>query len=140
MPWDCGSRVARKNVEAVRAMFAAFEVRDMGRLLDGVHPEIEVRPALVGGLEGTVYRGREGYREFVADIDEIWDDFRAQAEEFRDLGEVVLVLGRASGRGKESGVQVDAPAGWVGTMREGKLNSFASFTRDDALEAVGLRE
>jgi ketosteroid isomerase-like protein len=132
--------MSRENVEVVRAMFAAFEVRDIDSLVRDAHPEIELRPALVGGLEGTVYRGREGYRQFVADVDSIWDDFRAQAEEFRDLGNSVLVLGRASGRGKGSGVQVDAPAGWVCTMRDGKVHRFASFTREDALEAVGLTE
>jgi len=47
--------------------------------------------------------GREGVERFVADTSENWEDLQGVAEEFRDLGDRVLTLGRLKGRGKGSG-------------------------------------
>ncbi len=51
--------MSQQNVEGVRGMFEAFEARDLDRLVADADPEVEPRPGLVGGLEGTVYRGRD---------------------------------------------------------------------------------
>ena len=39
-------------------------------------------------------------RGFAADTSENWEELQTVAEEFRDLGDRVLVLGRITGRGK----------------------------------------
>jgi uncharacterized protein len=133
--------VSRQNVEIVERMFAAFGRGDVDALVEDAHPDVELRPAVTGGLEGTVYRGREGFRQFLADIDAVWHEFRPEAEEFRDLGDRVLVLGRTLGRGIGSGVEVDTEAGWVLGMRDGKLHRFRSFvSQEAALEAAGLSD
>ena len=125
----------------MRASFSAFNARDVDAVLASVHPEIEVRPALVGGLEGTVYRGPQGVREFLADIDAVWDEFRIEPTELRELGDTVLALGRAVGRGRGSGVDVETAAGWTVAVRDGKVHRFSTFvSREAALDAVGLRE
>ena len=59
-------------------------------------------------MEGG-YRGREGVEKFAADTRENWEELQSLPEEFRDLGDRVLVLGRMKGRGKGSGVPVDSP-------------------------------
>jgi ketosteroid isomerase-like protein len=132
--------MSQENVEVVRRMFEAYEKRDMPAVLAGVHPEVEVHPGLVGVLEGTVYRGRDGFKQFLEEVDVAWVEYRIEPEEFRDLADTVLVLGRARGRGRD-GIVVDAHAGWVAVMREGKVRRWQSFAnRHDALEAVGLSE
>jgi uncharacterized protein len=133
--------MSQENVEVVKDVFAAFNDREFDAATACFHPETEVRPAIVGGPEGVVYRGRDGVRRFFADIDTAWADFRVEPQEFRDLGSEVLVLGRAYARGRGSGIVLDEAAAWVAGMRDGEVIQFRSFTtREEALEAVGLRE
>jgi ketosteroid isomerase-like protein len=133
--------VSAEDIAVVRALFTAFRERDDGAAAACVHQDLEIRPALVGGPEGVVYRGRDGQRQFWADIDAAWSEFRIEPDEFRDLGGEVLVLGRAFARGRGSGIRLDQAAAWVAGMRDGQVHRFRSFTtQEQALEAVGLRE
>ena len=52
----CGA-MSEENVEAVRALLAAFEQRDFEAVVEFLDPLVGVRPAIVGGPEGVVYRG-----------------------------------------------------------------------------------
>ena len=128
--------MSSKNVEVVRSAFEAYQRRDVPDLVELLHPDVEVHPALVGGLEGTVYRGREGYKQFVEDVDAAWVDFRIEVHEIRDLGDTVVVLGHTWGEGRE-GIVVDAPGGWVLGMRDGRIHRFESFnTWEETLAAA----
>ena len=131
--------MSEDNVEIARSFFEAFADRDQGAAAAVLHPEVEIRPAIVGGPEGIVYRGLEGNKRFWADIDAAWSEFRIEAEEFRDLGEQVLVLGRAFARAEGSGIALDEPAAWLAVMDEGRIVRFRSFSNQlEALEAAGL--
>jgi len=69
-----------------------------------------------------------------------WRDWHTEAEECIPSGEFVVVLTRYTGRGKESGVDVDVQGAHVWQMRAGRavwLEIFSS--REKALEAAGLR-
>jgi ketosteroid isomerase-like protein len=91
-------------------------------------------------LEGTVYRGWEGFRAFLEDVDAAWERFRIETEEFRDLGDTVLVLGRVLADARD-GMTLETGAGWVCGMEQGKIAHFQSFlTSAEALEAAGLSE
>ena len=132
--------MSQENVEVVRSMFAAYRAGDTEAVVDAADVDIELRPAVVGGPEGTVYSGREGIRAFFKDIDAAWEQFAVEAEEFRDLGDTVLVLGRTRLVARD-GMALEASAGWVCGMRSGKITRFHSFPSSaEALEAVGLRE
>ena len=89
----------------------------------------------------AVYEGHEGSRRFFAEIDEVWDDFRAEPLEFIDAGENVVVAHMVRGRGKESGVEVELPSTSVYTVHDGLVTAIHMY-RDHgrALEAAGLRE
>jgi ketosteroid isomerase-like protein len=126
------------NVDVVRTWFEAYAREDMPTVFALAHPEIEVRPALTGGLEGRVYRGREGLREFLADVDSMWTDFRVELQELRDAGDAVIVLGHTWGEGRD-GIAVDAPGGWLLGMTDGKVRGFRSFNSwEETLEAAGV--
>jgi ketosteroid isomerase-like protein len=132
--------MSQENVEVVRSMLAAYGAGDIEAVVSVADAEIELRPAVVGGPEGTVYRGPEGVRAFFADIAAAWERFAIEAEDFRDVGDTVLVLGRSSLVARD-GMALDAKAGWVFGVRNGRITRFDSFlSRDEALEAVGLRE
>jgi ketosteroid isomerase-like protein len=133
--------MSEENVEIVRSLFVAFADRDQAAAATVLHPEVEIRPAIVGGPEGVVYRGLPGNKRFWADVDEAWAEFRIETEEFRDLGERVLVFGRAFARAEGSGIALDEPVAWLAAVRDGQIIEFRSFSnQQEALEAAGLQE
>lgn len=71
--------------------------------LEYVDPEIVFDSAIVSGAEGGTYRGHEGLRAWAAASEAAFEELRATPEEFRDLGDRVLMLGRVVVRGRGSG-------------------------------------
>lgn len=133
--------MSQENVETVKSLFAAFATRDFDAAASVLHPAVEIRPAIVGGPEGVVYRGLDGNRQFWADIDAAWTEFRIEPDEFLDLGEYVLVLGRAVAHAPGSDIALDEASAWIAAVRDGRIVRFRSFSNQrDALEAAGLSE
>ena len=62
--------------------------------------DLEWWPALTRAYGGGCYRGREGVERFLLDTWENWEELQWVAEEYRDLGDRVLMEGRLYGRGK----------------------------------------
>jgi hypothetical protein len=110
-----------------------------------VHPEIEsVNTPQVVGLGGLApgSHGREtwveGQRRWLAD----WGELRYEPDEILDLGDDrILLLGRGSGIGRSSGIELDTEWGVLATISDGLLAREQNFLdRGEALEAAGLRE
>lgn len=102
-------------------------------------PDIEWWPALVRAVEGGCYRGRAGVEQFLAETAETWEELQNVPEEFRDLGDRVLVLARIVGRGRGSGVPVDMPIANVLDFRGGRIwRSRVYYDRAEGLRAIGL--
>jgi ketosteroid isomerase-like protein len=133
--------MSQDNVEVVRAALDAFARGELEEMLSYIDPAGELHSAIVGGAEGSVYRGHEGLRSWYTDTFEAFEELRGEWSEFRDLGDRVLVLGRAKARGRGSGMELDSPMGWVFTMRDGKVVRAEGYlSRAETLEAAGLRE
>src|SRR5262245_4388096 len=110
--------MSEENVEAFKRGAEAYERRDLEAVLDGLDPEVEWwgLSALVEG--GDAYHGHEGFRQFWADVDTAFDEIVTAFEEVRDVGDVVLGLGRIRLRSKQ-GVSVDSEYGIVIRYRDG---------------------
>jgi ketosteroid isomerase-like protein len=133
--------MSRKNVGTFRRAVDAFNRRDLEAFLSISAEDIEWHPFLHSGVEGLPYRGHDGIREWFADTDAGWSEIWAEVEEERDLGATVLAFGRFRARGRESGVELSTPVAWVCEFRGDEVGRAWTFTsRDDALEAAGLRE
>ncbi|HWX87605.1 MAG TPA: nuclear transport factor 2 family protein [Solirubrobacteraceae bacterium] len=129
------------NVEIIKRAIDAFNRRDVDLIADLTTPDFEWFPALPGNVEGGGYRGREGIETYLGEIRDTWEELRLFGDEFRDLGEGVLVLGRAEGRGRGSGAPVAASHGFVAEFRGEKLSRVRTYLdHDDALRAAGLAE
>jgi ketosteroid isomerase-like protein len=127
------------DVEVVRRSLEALNEGDTEGVLGLMDPDVELVSARAV-LEGISYRGHDGFRQFVADMADDWEDYHPTSERFRDLGDGrVLVVGRFHARGKASGMEVDTPAAWVSEVREGKI-VHVRFYADEAaaLDALGL--
>jgi ketosteroid isomerase-like protein len=96
--------MASMNVDLVRSIYAAWERGDFSAT-EWAHPEIEYE--IAGGPEPGKWTGIAGMARGVRGILTAWENFRSEAEDYRELDdEHVLVLTRLSGRGKTSGMEL----------------------------------
>ena len=130
--------MSQANVEVVRQAFDAFNERDVERLVSLSDPDCAWLP-FRAQLEGITYRGHDGVRRFVADMDEDWTEFRVEPREFREAGDQVVAIGRVTGRGSGTGVDIESDGGFVFGVRGGRITHIKSYSDPRAaLESVGL--
>lgn len=131
--------MSQENVEVVRQLMDAFSRRDIDGLAETTTSDFEWFPVFAARVEGDVYRGREGIETFLGEIHETWEEFRPVPEEYRDLGDLVLALGRLRTRGRASGVPVDSQWGGVYDLRDGRVSRVRTFLdHGEASRAAGL--
>jgi len=92
--------MSQENVEIAKRLMDAYNRRDVDAYVDCATPDFELVPVFVGAVEGGSYQGREGIERVFEATRDTWDDYRIVADEFRDLGDRVLMVGRAEGRGR----------------------------------------
>ena len=119
--------MSHENVEVVKRALDGFNRRDLDDLFVLAAPDFEWFPAMPGTVEEGSYRGRDGVETYLGEISDTWEEYRIFGEEFCDLGDRVLVLGRLEGRGRGSGVQVNSAAGLVFDLRDGKVSRVRGF-------------
>ena len=133
--------MSEENVEIVRRSLEATNRGDIEEVLTYIDPDGELHSAIIGGAEGNVYRGHDGYRRRYAETEATFEELRTDLTEFRELGDRVVGLGHIYARGRESGAELDSATGWVFTLRNGKVLKAEGFlSPDKALQAVGLEE
>ena len=91
------------------------------------------------GTEGT-FHGYEGLARITEEILESYEELTWHPEEVHDLGDeryLILVVGK--GRGRASGVWLEAKIGHLITLRDGRAARLDTYVGwEAALEAVGL--
>jgi ketosteroid isomerase-like protein len=93
-------------------------------------------------MEGRSYHGHDGVLDWWRnDILATWEVFEVYPEHFEEVGDKLLVTGRWTARGIESGVDLDLPASWVIEVREGKIAYWQTYTdHAQARRDVGLHD
>jgi ketosteroid isomerase-like protein len=129
--------VPEPNVDVVGRMFAAFAERDLAAMLPEMDADVEFLPVTANLTTGGVpYRGHDGIARYLEDVARVWPELRLFPEDMRDLGGVVVVLGRVLARG--GGMILDRPTGWVFRLRDGKILSGHVYgSHEEALAAAG---
>jgi ketosteroid isomerase-like protein len=132
--------VPQDKVDLARRFAEAYNRRDVDiGFAEFVTPDFEWWPALTSAYGGGCYRGREGVERFFADTEESWEELQSVTEEFRDLGDRVLVSGRLTGRGKGSGAPVEQPYMTILDFRGERIWRLrAYFDLAEGLQAAGL--
>ena len=131
--------MSRETLESVRALMEAVHRRDVDAFAELSTPDLEWFPVFAVRVEGDPYIGREGIATFLREVDETWEEFRPLPDEYRDLGERILALGRLITRGRGSGVPVESPWGAVYDLRDGRVSRIRTFLdHGEALRAAGL--
>ena len=135
--------MSQENVEAFRRGLEAGNRGDVETLLEELDPEVEWHSALhalLGG-EQTVFRGHDGVREMLRDLNEAFGAIHIEISEIRDLGDRLVAIGRNRARGRGSGAETETPLALVTEVKNGKTISVRGYLDPKhALEAVGLSE
>jgi ketosteroid isomerase-like protein len=136
--------MASANLDLVRSIYAAFERGEYDEaVLEAFDPAIVLDNSTLPGLLAGVHRGHDGVRQFSQEWRESFEteSYRWHAETFIDLGDVVVMGVRVTGRGKTSGAAVAMPRWYVIRIRNGLVIRIDMFeTKAEALEAAGSSE
>ena len=128
------------NVELAQRSIAAFNRGEVDAFAALTTPDFEWSPSM-GAIEGEIFRGGEGIEKYFENLGNAWAKFHILPDGFRDLADLVIMLGRLEGLGKGSGVPVDASLGIVFDLRGGKISRIRGFLdHNEALRAAGLSD
>jgi ketosteroid isomerase-like protein len=128
----------RGNVELARQILEALTRRDLKRLIEVSHPGVEWHSFFADLGEGGVYRGHDGLRQWLSDLDDALELARVELDDALGVGDVVVPVDRLHYRGRGSGVESELPAGWLFEFREGKVRYWRAFREpEQALKALG---
>ena|SRR5882724_3464874 len=130
--------MSHEDVQIARRAIDAFNARDVGLFIALTTSDFEWSPSMVA-IEGEVFRESEGIRRYFASLGEAWEEFLIKPERFLDHPDLVAMLGRLSGRGKNSGVTVNASLGMVFDFSNAKIARIRGYLdHGEALQAAGL--
>lgn len=126
--------MSQENVEIARAAYAAINLGDLEGFLALIDPDVEFL-SLVAEVEGRVYRGHDGVREWWEGVANALGGLRFDVQEIHDLGDrgyAELVVTASVG-----GVDVPQRMWQAFVVRDGKPAWWATFrTEGEALEAL----
>jgi ketosteroid isomerase-like protein len=125
-----------ENVEVVRRLFTALEETELQELLGLFDPDVEwlATEGSFHGIEGVV----NSYIEWM----EPWEEHSVEPEEFVESGDDrVLATIHLTGRGGQSGMEIDQRFFQLYTVRDGKITRMVEYVdRARALQAAGLQD
>ena len=128
--------MSQENVEIVRRSLEAYQRGDLDAALADAHPQIDWNP-----FEEAQMRGVDAVRAYLTRWEGEWEELETTPEEFIEGGDHVVAVVHFRGRGRGSGIDVEARSYSVYTLRNGKTVRMEEFIeRHEALEAAGLSE
>jgi ketosteroid isomerase-like protein len=114
--------------DVVRRTIERFNAGEREIRAEDADPDCELRSAMTG----SVYRGYDGVRSWMQEIDEQFDTWRLRLDEFAQAaGERLLVLGSIHFRGRGSGIELDVPAAWLFEFRGERIFRMTTFASHD---------
>jgi ketosteroid isomerase-like protein len=123
--------------EWIYPAYEAWSRRDVDALLERVHPEAEARPILGANIGASVYRGRDGLREWFKDLHQEWETFQTRVIRIDGRGDRALCTIDIHARGRASGVVIEGELYHLLELRDGLILRLEAFRdRDAAVKAL----
>jgi ketosteroid isomerase-like protein len=130
----------RENVDTVRRLFAYWEQGEWQASAELFDPDFEAVFSSGAFPDPGTYRGArrtlDAWRAWL----EAWEEFSLELEDAISVGERVVVLNRLRGRGKASGIAVDAEVGCIFDLDGGRIVRMVFCDRRQALDAAKSAE
>ena len=129
--------MANPNIQRVYETLVAYQNGDEESLRKLIHPEGEIYGA-PGIVNAGTYHGYEGFRQWVSQWEEAWDEISYELGEIIELDESVLVAPvHIVGRGAGSGLEIDRTFAWLYQWEDGKMFRYQVHPSvEEALEAA----
>jgi ketosteroid isomerase-like protein len=129
------------NSELLLAGYDAWNRDDLDGYLALLHPDVHISTAGVFPDLAPEYSGRERAAKFWRQMHEPWERFRVEVEHVEDEGDWAIASIRFTGRGADSGVEVDMRFGMAMRVCDGLGIEFLNRrTFDEARTAVRSTE
>jgi ketosteroid isomerase-like protein len=130
--------MSQQNVELVRRSYETFQSGDIEAALQFFDPEGEF-VSRFGAMEGRTYKGHNGIRQYLSDIDEAWESYDRELENLIDGGDRVLAVINIEAVSKGTGVRLQDRIGLGYWLRDGRIVRMVSYPSvDQALQAMGI--
>lgn len=92
----------------------SYNRRDPEAWVDVWNPDCEWHPFLTARVEGDPgYHGHNGMRAWFEDVDEMFEEMHVDLEQYRQVGDRLLVVGRMTARDRVNGADVSSEVAWV---------------------------
>ena len=106
------------NVEALQRGYEALNRGDLSVVLDLLDPDIEWHQP-EPSPDACTHTGRDSFERFLSSWIDSFDGFQVEPEQVVERGDRLIAVVRQSGRGRASGVQIEARIAHVWTVRDG---------------------
>jgi ketosteroid isomerase-like protein len=127
-------------IALVRSGYEALNRRDFDGWMQQLDPDVEVHE-LAEAPEPAVYRRPEGVRRWLAQQEEIFEEFSIEPTELVVSGDVVLATVVLRGRGRGSSAPVTIELFHVLKMRDGRVLRVRGFLDEaDARQAAAAEQ
>jgi ketosteroid isomerase-like protein len=129
--------MGESNLELVRQGFQAMRDGDPEALMPFIHPEFEVTTPPQLAAEPDTYRGPDGVRRYFESFYEAMDRVSFEAEEFKPVGELVVVKCVLHTRGRTTGLEAEQRVALVYELKDDKAYRIQVYaTLEEAMEAA----
>jgi ketosteroid isomerase-like protein len=129
--------VTESNLEIIERGFDAFNQDGIDGILPFIHPDFEATTPPELASEPDTYRGHEGIRRWYSSFEEVMDEIRWDARDFREVGDRVVVQFTLHARGKTTGLDFGQDAVMVWELRDGQAIRVSLYpTLDQAMAAI----
>jgi ketosteroid isomerase-like protein len=115
----------------VRRAYAALAERDFEALSELAVPDFEL-DITDRVLNPATYRGEEGLRQFLAEVDELWESMDMKIERLVERDDEVLALLHVDIKGRGSGLKLQDRIAQRWTARDGKFVRMRVYTDPEA--------
>ena len=111
------------EIEVVRGLYDAFERRDLDAMLAAFSDDAELHFEGTARLAGRSqpYRGHQGLRDYLVDVDRLWEELVLHATDYRAVPGSVIVMGHITGR--RQGLDVRRASVWTWKVKDGRATS-----------------
>ena len=134
--WPAAPAGAQDAIGIVRSAFEAFARHDLDAVLSLCHPDLVLRPLVTAQQvdRQAPYRGHDGVRAYVHDVDTVWDELKLTPLTFRQAEGSVIGFGQADARrGPDRRI---ASILWVVRLLDGVIISLEVFQAVDGSESM----
>jgi ketosteroid isomerase-like protein len=130
--------MSQENLEIIRTAYTVFAEQGVEAVIPFTDPEFEATTPPALASEPDTYRGHDGVRRFWGSFGGAMEGVYLEGREFSSVGDKVVVNTIMHARGRTTGIDTEAHAFLVWTLRDGLVTRVETFAEQaEALEAAG---